>query len=76
MDSITQLIHNDKKTAIIRPQKRAIVSRKIVSTTDRPKTVRPNKAVKSEGCNTCAARKMARLQNAQVINSTQSEARQ
>lgn len=72
MDTVEQLIVDNKVTPVTKPKKRAIVSRKIVSTTERPKVVRSNKGVKSGGCNSCAARKMARLQNVQIVQPVQS----
>ena len=75
MDTVEQLIVDNKVTVVTKTKKRAIVSRKIVSNTEWPKVVRSNKAtkaVKSGGCNSCAARKMARLQNAQNVQIVQS----
>ena len=71
MDTVEQLIVDNKVTAVTKPKKRAIVSRKIVSTTDRPRASKGTKPVKSSGCNSCAARKMARLQNAQIVQHVQ-----
>ena len=72
MDTVEQPIVDNKVTDVTKSKKRAIVSRKIISTTNRPKVVGANKAVKSSGCNSCAARKMARLQNAQIVQPVQS----